>query len=114
MLQMFIIVLQKPPRNWGKIVDSSTGNSLKGAFISILDTVEQRQIDMQLSDAQGRFGMILEKQSYLLKINLSGFKIKKINKDWQTVLLPGGDVAYMLPINGVENLDIEMESLSIS
>jgi hypothetical protein len=90
-------------------MESGTGTLLKGAFISILDPVQQRQTDIQISDAQGKFGLMLDKQEYLLKINLNGYKPKKINKEWESIVLPGGDIAYKIPKGDVENLDVEME-----
>ena len=110
-IQLMFLMLNRPPRDWGKIIEVGTGKGLKGAFISILDTSEQRQVDMQLSDAQGRFGLILEKQPYLLKVDLSGYKPKKINKNWDKIELPGGAIAYKMPQGDASSLDIEMEHL---
>jgi hypothetical protein len=111
LFQIVIIILQRPPRYWGKVVEAGTGRAIKGAFISILDTVEQRQVDVQITDAQGRFGLLLEKQEYLLKANLTGYKPKSINKDWEKVVLPGGEITYLMPQGEVTDLDIEMEAM---
>ena len=111
MFQLVIIALQKPPRHWGKIIESGTGKELHGAFISILDLIEQRQVDIQISDARGRFGLMLEKQEYLLKVNLPGYHPIKVNKNWESVVLPGGEITFVIPQGEVSNLDVEMEIL---
>jgi len=110
LFQMFLLILQKPPRNWGRIIETGTGRKLKGAFVSILDIEEQRQIDIQISDLQGNFGFILEKESYLLKISLPGYKLSKINQNWQSRTLPNGETTFVIPNGEVTSLDVEMES----
>jgi hypothetical protein len=45
---------------------------------------------------------------------LSGYKTKKINKNWDTVELPGGSMAYKMPLGDASSLDIEMEQAQTS
>lgn len=109
LVQIVILIIQKAPKNWGKVTDSVSGQHLSGAFVSILDINEQRQIDIQISDAQGRFGFILDKQDYLLKVHLAGYKVKNINQNWKQLTLPNGETVFTIPDGEVKNLEITME-----
>lgn len=108
LVQILILAMQKPTKNWGRVVDDKTGKPIKGVFISILDAEQQRQLDIRMSDARGRFGFILEKQQYLLKVNYQGYKVGSLNLNWKTKTLTSGEVVYEIPTGEIVNLTIKM------
>ncbi len=109
LVQIAILALQKPANNWGQVINDMTGKPLKGVFASILDIREQRQVDIRMSDNQGRFGFILDKKSYLLKIDMAGYKVSQINQNWESKVLTTGEVVYQIPEGDVANLAVRME-----
>jgi hypothetical protein len=74
LVQGMFLLLSRPPRPWGKVYDSLNSVGVKGAFVRLYDIDEGRQVDVQMADAKGRFGFIVNKKSYLVKIDAQGYK----------------------------------------
>lgn len=58
-------------KDLGQVLDSQTGEPLAGAIIRIFDN--ERQLDVAITDIQGRYSIYLEPGEYFLKANYSGY-----------------------------------------
>ena len=59
----------------GTVYDKASGNKIKGAFVRVFDTVEKRQLDVQMADEAGRYGFKLEPGEYLVSVNVDNYEI---------------------------------------
>lgn len=58
-------------KDWGQVLDAQTGDPLAGAIIRIFDS--ERQLDVAITDIQGRYSIYLEPGEYFLKVNFAGY-----------------------------------------
>jgi hypothetical protein len=58
-------------KEFGQVLDVSTGLPVSGAIVRIFN--EDRQIDVAITDKQGRYSFILEPGNYFLKATANGY-----------------------------------------
>ena len=73
LLQIVLIVIFyfTRDRNLGQVIDISSGEPVKGAVIRIYDN--ERQLDVTISDNQGRYVLLLEPGTYFIQVNAAGY-----------------------------------------
>ncbi|MCA9379587.1 carboxypeptidase regulatory-like domain-containing protein, partial [Candidatus Dojkabacteria bacterium] len=64
-------------KDLGQVLDSQTGEPLAGAIIRIFDN--ERQLDVAITDIQGRYSIYLEPGEYYLKVNFAGYVFPTAN-----------------------------------
>ena len=111
LVQILIIYLQRDPRGWGVIFDTDTKAPLKGGFMSVLDPVEQRQTDVQITDLKGRFGFNLDNKKYLLHIYMPGYNVASVNQNIESIKLASGEAVLIVNPKDIENLGIGMKRM---
>lgn len=67
---MFVFYLFKDKES-GQVTDIASGLPVPGAIVRIFD--EERQIDIAITDSQGRYSFILEPGSYFIKASANGY-----------------------------------------
>ena len=91
-VQLALMIMLRPKRDFGFVYDTTTGERIKGAFIQVQDVAQGRQVDVQMSDERGRFGFNLDKGEYLLIVKV-GDKSPKTS-DLQSMQLPDGSIGF--------------------
>jgi hypothetical protein len=107
--QLFIMYLQRDPRGWGVVFDTNTKVPLIGGFMSILDPVEQRQVDVQITDKGGRFGFNLDDRDYLLRVSVPNYTIEGVNQNIKTKELPNGEITLIVNPKAIADLEVGMK-----
>ena len=67
---MFVFYFFKDKES-GQVIDIASGLPVSGAIVRIFD--EERQIDIAITDAQGRYSFILEPNTYFIKASANGY-----------------------------------------
>lgn len=67
---MFVFYFFKD-KEFGQVIDVSTGLPVSGAIVRVFN--EERQIDVTITDSQGRYSFILEPGNYFLKASANGY-----------------------------------------
>ncbi len=70
-----LILLGRGKRDWGYVYDSKSSKRIKGASVRVFNIRESRQVDVQLTDEEGRFGFNLEDGEYYLQVNANGYSM---------------------------------------
>jgi hypothetical protein len=91
-VQMAMMIMLRPKRDFGFVYNTITGERIKGAFIQVQDVAQGRQVDVQMSDERGRFGFNLDEGEYLLIVKV-GEKSPKTS-DLQSMQLADGSMGY--------------------
>ncbi|MEI6462307.1 MAG: hypothetical protein WCO33_01400 [bacterium] len=111
LIQIFILIKRREPRGWGIVSDLDSKAPISGVFISIIDPIEERQLNVQITDKKGRFGFIPGKESQLLKITASGYEFTKINQNLLTRKLSSGELAFEIEPDKVNDLQVSMKKI---
>ncbi|MEI7579722.1 MAG: 6-bladed beta-propeller [bacterium] len=61
--------------SWGHVQESNTNRRLAGVFVRIFSIKENQQIDVQMSDQEGRFSFKLEPGKYMVLADKKGLAI---------------------------------------
>jgi len=67
-------------RGWGYVYDTEHKWKINGAFVRVFDEKESRQIDVQMTDEQGRYGFMVKTGSYLLKSDAPGYDFPSVQQ----------------------------------
>ncbi|MCX6811885.1 MAG: carboxypeptidase-like regulatory domain-containing protein [Candidatus Berkelbacteria bacterium] len=75
--------IRKRRRPWGVIYESMSKKSIAGAVVKIIEAPSGRVKEMRITDNEGRFGFLVEKGVYSLKVAKNGFSFpsQKITPD---------------------------------
>jgi len=91
-VQMVMMIVLRPKRDFGFVYNTITGERIKGAFIQVQDVTQGRQVDVQMSDERGRFGFNLDQGEYILIVKVGEQSPK--NSDLQSIQLADGSIGY--------------------
>lgn len=58
-------------KKWGQVIDIATGEPIPGAIVRLFDN--ERQLDVTITDMQGRYNFILEPGEYYIRVSAPGF-----------------------------------------
>jgi sugar lactone lactonase YvrE len=109
-VQLTVLFLSLPSKSWGYIYDSLTRERIKGAFIRLYDVKEGRQIDVQITDMQGRYGFINDKKDYLLRIDAQGYSFpSSLNSDSVTKTADGVSFIKVRNNNSLVNFNLALD-----
>ena len=75
--KMALPVKAKP---WGRVLDDKSGAVVKGAIVRIFEKKFNKLLEMQFTDADGRYGFFASKSVYYITIEKSGYE-KYISRD---------------------------------
>lgn len=75
-------------KNLGQVIDINTNEPVKGAVVRLFDDI--KQIDVTITDNEGRYSFIVDPGTYYLKVNADGFKFP-IRDDSNIVVNSIGD-----------------------
>jgi streptogramin lyase len=103
LVQGIILFMVKPPRNWGSVQDSISGERITGAFVRLFDIEEGRQIDVQLADEKGRFGFMTKDKDYYLKVNAKGYRFPSTMEANEVVTLKGESFVKVNSKDGIKD-----------
>jgi len=71
---IFRLLSKKTKREWGYVYNSKNGAKIKGAFVRIYDTVLTRQVEVIITDEQGRYMFNnLKEGNYLISVYSEGY-----------------------------------------
>jgi hypothetical protein len=102
-IQGIILFMVKPPRNWGSVQDSVSGERIIGAFVRLFDIEEGRQIDVQLADEKGRFGFMTKDKDYYLKVNAKGYRFPSTMEANEVVIIKGESFVKVNSKDGIKD-----------
>lgn len=68
---MIIIFSLMKEKNLGQVIDLKTNQPVQGAIIRLFDN--QKQLDVTITDNQGRYSFIVEPGTYYIKVNAGGY-----------------------------------------
>jgi sugar lactone lactonase YvrE len=108
-IQGAVIITTAPPKSWGRIYDSLTHESIKGAFVRLYDIEQGRQIDIQMADDKGRYGFIADKRDYLLKVDAQGYKFPSMSNSDELVKMENGEKFIRVSNTSSLNLEIALD-----
>jgi hypothetical protein len=80
-IQIVIMILLRPNKDFGYVYNTIGGDRVKGAFIGVQDVAQGRQIDVVISDEKGRFGLKLDKGEYILVVSADNMQPQESNLD---------------------------------
>ncbi|MCA9379760.1 carboxypeptidase regulatory-like domain-containing protein [Candidatus Dojkabacteria bacterium] len=69
---MIIIFNAMKEKNLGQVIDINSNEPVKGAVVRLFD--ETKQIDVTITDNEGRYSFIVDPGTYYIKVNGDGFK----------------------------------------
>jgi 5-hydroxyisourate hydrolase-like protein (transthyretin family) len=75
------------PRNWGRVVDSSTHMPVAGAFVKIFRDSDSgtRLIDTVITDSLGKYGFLLDKSGeYLMLVAAASYTFPSSQNKYPT------------------------------
>jgi len=106
---LVLILLNARKREWGYVYDSTNYNRLKSASVRVFDIKQGRQIDVQLTDEEGRFGFRLEAGSYHLQVNAAGYELdtSKLNKKYEKFKSPTGQTLIKIDVKKKQQITLE-------
>ena len=67
------ILLRKKRKPWGTVIDSITGQPIKGAIVRLFETEFNKLKESQITDEFGRFGFLAEPGSYTIMAQRQGY-----------------------------------------
>ncbi len=70
---------KKRKNTWGTVYDAFSGTALPYAIITLHDSITKRLIDTTTSDNEGRFGFLVQKGSYFMKIKKRSYEISNVS-----------------------------------
>jgi hypothetical protein len=73
-VQGSILFLFKNINKAGFVYNGETRARINGVFVRIFDSVENRQLDVQMTDDQGRYSFSLPAGTYLIRADAAGYK----------------------------------------
>jgi hypothetical protein len=82
-VQLFLIYVSRklaiPPKlkSWGVVTDEVTHKPISHAVVRIFDVRYNKLLESQVSDASGRYGFLVGKNTYYLTVEKSGFAMTK-------------------------------------
>lgn len=65
----------------GRIYNSTNNRSIHGAFVRVYDIEENRQLDVSITDNDGKYYFILDPGEYLIRINAEGYIFPSSNQN---------------------------------
>lgn len=92
-------------KDLGQVLDSQTGEPLAGAIIRIFDN--ERQLDVAITDIQGRYSIYLEPGEYYLKVNFAGYVFPTANAT-NVVTNKTGEKLFKFDVQESEKLNIKL------
>lgn len=75
-------------KNLGQVIDINSNEPVKGAVVRLFD--ETKQIDVTITDNEGRYSFIVDPGTYYIKVNGDGFKFP-VKDDSNIVVNSVGD-----------------------
>jgi len=100
-VQITLMILLRPNKDFGYVYDAEGGQRIKGAFIGVQDVEQGRQIDVVISDEKGRFGFKLDKGEYILVV--SADNMQPLESNLEEVQLMNGSKGYKYD-NSIKNV----------
>jgi CSLREA domain-containing protein len=92
-------------KDLGQVLDSQTGEPLAGAIIRIFNN--ERQLDVAITDIQGRYSIYLEPGEYYLKVNFAGYVFPTANAT-NVVTNKTGEKLFKFDVQESEKLNIKL------
>ena len=91
-----LLILRTKLIRWGKVIDASN-NPLNNAFVRLYDPVQQRQLEVTLTDASGSYKFNNNDGRYLASVHLDGYtmadspaKVSSAGSDFTWINIKGG------------------------
>lgn len=74
-VQIIVLILMSlnKKKDWGMVYEVSTRTGLAGSFVRLFSVAEQRQLDVEMVDIEGRYGFQIAKGEYLLSADKPGY-----------------------------------------
>jgi len=92
-------------KKWGQVLDVSTGEVIPGAIVRLLNN--ERQLDVTITDPQGRYNFILEPGEYYLKVTAPGY-IFPTDETPNVVVNQAGEKLMSFSVEKTERLNIKL------
>ncbi|MCA9383885.1 hypothetical protein KC909_05995, partial [Candidatus Dojkabacteria bacterium] len=85
---LFLLSLRNK-RHWGYVYNVATKGRIPGAFVRVFSPEENRQLDVQMSDKEGRYGFLLEEGEYDVSASKMGYQFT--GRDMKNVVSKDGN-----------------------
>lgn len=107
LLQIILVIVFHLMRNrdWGQVFDVTTGQPIAGAIIRIYN--DDRQLDVTISDKQGRYSFILDPGTYYIKVSAPGFLFPPANAT-NTVVNSMGEKLLKFTVQDTQRLNMKL------
>ena len=92
-------------KKWGQVLDVSTGEAIPGAIVRLLNN--ERQLDVAITDLQGRYNFILEPGEYYLKVSAPGYMFPTDDTP-NVVVNQAGEKLMSFSVEKTERLNIKL------
>jgi hypothetical protein len=92
-------------KDLGQVLDSQTGEPLAGAIIRIFNN--ERQLDVAITDIQGRYSIYLEPGDYYLKVSYAGYVFPTANAT-NVITNKTGEKLFKFDVQESEKLNIKL------
>ncbi len=115
-VQFIIVYLlnRRKKQEWGFVYDIATGLRIKGAFVRIYTKEEIKQLDVQMTDINGRYFFNLKSGEYLISVNAEGYKFPADSVSQKHIFVSESGQNFMevkIVKNKPINLEIPLETI---
>jgi len=76
-LLLMLVVRAVRVKSWGRVYETRTSKGVSGAFVRLFDAKNNKLMNVQITDKNGRFGFMADKGSYLLTVDATGYEMKR-------------------------------------
>ncbi|MEI7579394.1 MAG: LamG-like jellyroll fold domain-containing protein [bacterium] len=86
--------LTRKKQEWG-VVQTSKGQRIQGAFVRLFSIEEERQLDVIMTDEQGRFRFDAKNAEYLISVAADGYKFPAVRQHKKDLITERSGAQYL-------------------
>jgi len=105
-IAIVLAIRSAQPKSWGKVYDNQTLAHVQGVFVRLFDANENKLINTQISNADGRYGFLVDEGNYLLTAAIAGYEMENVRGKTIVSKAQGKAIKLAFKEGGVINQDL--------